>query len=43
MSRISSPENDITSDMKLEMTAAIAIPASSRVATWTAGPILANR
>ena len=43
MSRIASPENDMTSDIRLEITAAIAMPASRSVATWTVGPILASR
>ena len=37
-SRISSPENDIMSDMRPRSTAATAIPASSSVATCTVGP-----
>src|SRR6266511_645727 len=40
---ISCPENDITSDISPEMTAATAMPASSRVTTWTAGPTRASR
>src|SRR6266516_4642354 len=43
MLRISSPENDITSDIALEITAAIATPASSNVATCTDGPMRASR
>src|SRR6266511_800747 len=43
MSRTCSPENDITMDIALEITAATAIPANSNVATCTLGPILANR
>src|SRR4029450_8741582 len=43
MSRTCSPENDISRDIALEITAATAIPANSNVATWTVGPIRANR
>src|SRR5213593_3360515 len=43
MSRTCWPENDITRDIALEITAATAIPAKSKVATCTLGPILANR
>src|SRR4029453_13732848 len=43
MSRTCSPENDITRDIALEITAATAIPANNNVATWTVGPIRANR
>src|SRR6266511_4045346 len=43
MSRTCSPENDITRDIALEITAATAIPANNNVATCTVGPIRANR
>jgi len=43
MLRISSPANDITSDITAEITAATAMPASNRVATLTAGPTRARR
>ena len=43
MFRICSPENDMTSDIRPEMTAATAMPASRRVTTWTAGPTLDSR
>ena len=43
MLRICSPENDITRDMTLEIMAAMAMPARSRVATCTAGPTRASR
>ena len=43
MLRICSPENDMMSDISALIVAATAIPASSSVATWTAGPTRASR
>jgi hypothetical protein len=43
MERTCSLENAMIRLITAETTAATAMPARSRVATWTAGPILASR